>query len=129
MNNDTIQQRLLRSTNPVGIAFSLWKITKRLNQPQQQHAPITKTDGDWSRSDSQKAETFAQHLAEVFAPFRDQLDNMRLLEYLECPVPTNLPIAHLSPREVKTTIFTKLNYNPNKSPGYDVITGKILKNS
>ena len=29
------------------------------------------------------------------------------------------------PRQVKTTIFTKLN--PNKSPGYDLITDKILK--
>ena len=37
----------------------------------------------------------------------------------------NLPIAHVSPREVKTTIFTKPN--PNKSPDYDLITGKILK--
>ena len=36
----------------------------------------------------------------------------------------NLPIA-VSPREVKTIIFVKLN--PNKSPGYDLITRKMLK--
>ena len=50
---------------------------------------------------------------------------MELLEYLECPLPMYLPIAHVSPREVKTTIFTKINCN--KSPGYDLMTGKILK--
>ena len=61
----------------------------------------------------------------MFTPVRDQVDNMELLEYLECPLPMNLPIAHVSPREVKTTIFTKIN--PNISPGNDLITGKILK--
>ena len=68
---------------------------------------------------------FAQHLAEVFTPVRDQIDNMELLEYPECLLPMNLPIAYVSPREVKTAIFSKLN--ANKSPGYDLITGKILK--
>ena len=47
------------------------------------------------------------------------------MEYLECPLPMNLSIARVSPREVKPTIFTKLN--PNKSSGLDLITGKILK--
>ena len=50
---------------------------------------------------------------------------MELLEYLNRPLPMNLPIAHVSPREVKTKIFTKLN--PNKSPGYNLIIRKLLK--
>ena len=37
----------------------------------------------------------------------------------------NLPIVLVSPREVETIIFTKLN--PNKFLGYDLITSKILK--
>ena len=124
-NNDNFQQRLLKLTNTVGTDFSLWEITKWLNQPRQRHPPIKKIDGDWTRSDAQKAEMFAQHLAEVFTPVQDQVDNMELLEYLECLLPMNLPIAHVPPREVKTTIFTK--FNPNKSHVYDLITGKILK--
>ena len=76
-----------------------------------------------ARSEAQKAETFIQLFAEV--PVRDQVDNMELA-YLECLLPMNLPIARVSSREVKTTIFIKLN--PNKSFGYDLInTGKILK--
>ena len=64
----------------------------------QQHPPIKKTDGDWNRSEAQKARTFAQHLAKVFTPVQDQVDNMELLEYLACPVPMNLPISHVAPR-------------------------------
>ena len=61
----------------------------------------------------------------LFTPVRNQVDNMELLEYLECHLPMNLPIAHVSLRKVKKSTFTKLN--PNKSPGYDLIAGKILK--
>ena len=94
-NNDTIHQRLLKLTNTVNTDFFLWKITKRLNQPQH-HPLIKKTDGDWARNDAQKAEKFAQHLAEVFTPVWDQVDNMGLLEYLECPLPMNSQKKRLS---------------------------------
>jgi hypothetical protein len=47
-----------------------------------------------------------------------------LLQLLETPSQLELPIPHLTRTEIHTAI---LGLNPKKSPGYDLITSKILQ--
>ena len=62
-------QNYLRSLNMSATSnYSLWKATKKFKCPQQQFLPIKKQDGNWARSDQEKAETFASHLTKVFTP-------------------------------------------------------------
>jgi hypothetical protein len=47
-----------------------------------------------------------------------------ILQFLETPYQLEPPIPHLT----RTDIQTAINHlNPKKSPGYDLITGKIIK--
>jgi hypothetical protein len=48
--------------------YSLWKAVKYLKRPITQVPPIRKADGQWTRSNSDKAETFAEHLESRFLP-------------------------------------------------------------
>lgn len=48
--------------------YTLWKATKKLKQPQQTSLPIKKQNGNWVRTDQEKADTFAEHLIKVFTP-------------------------------------------------------------
>lgn len=45
---------------------TLWKATKGFKRPRPVISPLRNSDGSWARSDSEKAQLFAQHLAEVF---------------------------------------------------------------
>jgi len=48
--------------------YSLWKATRKLKQPKIVSPPLRNEDGNWDRSDKEKAETFANHLQRVFLP-------------------------------------------------------------
>lgn len=48
--------------------YSLWKATKKLKNTVAHSAPIRKTDGTWAKSNKEKAEVFAEHLANIFQP-------------------------------------------------------------
>lgn len=101
--------------------YSLWKATKRIKTPIAQIPPIRKEDGSWARSNKQKAEVFADYLTHVFQP--NQIQSDTILETVE-----NLSsedIVFVTPEEVRNEIRT--NLNPRKAPGFDLITGEILK--
>lgn len=107
--------------------YSLWKITKKLKRPQRAIPPIRKGNGDWARSDLEKAELFASHLANVFTPNPSSTVNSNdneINEFLSVPLQMCLPIPSFSPNDVKKAIETELH--PKKCPGYDLITAKIL---
>ena len=53
----------------------MWKATSRLKQPKQQVPPLRKKNGKWAHSDEDKATEFANHLSEVFQPFKSVLDS------------------------------------------------------
>lgn len=106
--------------------YSLWKATKRLKQPQQTIPPIRRNDGSWAKSDSEKAEVFVEHLGKVFQPDeaisateRDEIQNL-----LDVPLQLSLPIKYFSVNEVRKMIE---GLKDKKSPGYDLITGRVLK--
>lgn len=101
--------------------YSLWKATRKLKRPNTQIPPIRKVDGTWARDNKQKAETFADHLAEIFKPndihsdaFIEEVENLEENE-----------IELVTPKEVTNEI--KTNLNPKKAPGFDLISGEILK--
>jgi len=59
-------QRCISELRPSAETNSLWKAIKRLKCPQTQLPPIRKQDERWTRSDEEKAETFAAHLSKLF---------------------------------------------------------------
>jgi len=77
--------------------------------------------------DKQKATAFAEHLASVFQPFPSQLSVMAeetINNDLNAPHQMALPMKEIRINEVK---HIQYKINQKKSPGYDLITGKILK--
>jgi hypothetical protein len=78
-----------------------------------------------AKSDSEEATMFAEHLEQVFTPISNINPNDSEIEiFLEIPCQMSLPIKPFSPREVLQEIK---NINPYKAPGYELITGKILR--
>ena len=78
-------------------------------------------DGSWSRNNEQKALRFAEHLENIFQP--NPTENNEVLSDVTQQDSVEIPLT--SPAEVKREI--KMNINPKKSPGFDLITGQILK--
>ncbi|PNF35987.1 hypothetical protein B7P43_G02293 [Cryptotermes secundus] len=86
---------------------------------------IKETD-DWAKSDLEKAENFAEYLSLVFTP-HDSINHhndKEIEKSLDTPCQMSLPIKAFSPTEVKQQIK---KVNQCKAPGYDIITGKILR--
>lgn len=107
--------------------YSLWKATKYLKNATKYLPPIKKEDGTWAKSNEDKAQAFSKHFSSVFQPYvaDPQIDEQEIFEYLESPQQMSPPIVPFTPSEVKKCINNELN--PKKSPGYDLITGKVLQ--
>ena len=104
--------------------YSLWKATKNLDKPRQAYTPIKSL---LARTDTEKAEVFAAHLATVFKPndLNDDLNNESDLDrILNEDLQMCLPIRLTSPSEIAREIKS---LDPKKAPGFDLITPKILK--
>lgn len=118
---ESISSYLSELTNDCSTDYSLWKATKRLKRPVMQIPPIKKDDGTWARSSEQKAECFASHLETIFQPHNLQEEE----ELLEETIPQDELVPSVSLKEVIKEI--KHNINPKKAPGFDLITGEILR--
>lgn len=106
--------------------YSLWKATKHItNRPQSNLPPILKQDGSWAKSNLEKSEVFGTHFESVFKPHNDDNPSDQVLEYLDSPLQMTLPVKPFSPSEIRNTIGKDLK--EKKSPGHDLITGKLLK--
>jgi hypothetical protein len=107
--------------------YSLWKATKRLKRVTTPSLPLRTPQGTWARSNLEKAQAFADHLASVFQPHPpgpDPAADEPLHQLLETPYQLDLPIPRLTRTEIQTAI---LSLHPKKSPGYDLITSQILQ--
>jgi hypothetical protein len=102
---------------------SLWRATKKFKRPTSTVSPLRQEDGNWARSNSEKAQVFAGHLGRTFAPLNNQ-DDEEISSYLDAPCQLLPPIRSITPAQVTEQI--KLT-NPHKAPGYNLITGEILK--
>ena len=101
--------------------YSLWKATKKIKRPVTQIPPIQLTDGSWARTYKEKADLFAEYLADTFKP-NDIVSDIDVEDFTNLD---NDDIPFVSPKEVANEI--EKNINPKKAPGYDLITGEILK--
>ncbi|GBP27274.1 Probable RNA-directed DNA polymerase from transposon X-element [Eumeta japonica] len=97
---------------------------KSLPQPQQCSPPI-RSGSTWARTDQEKSEAFAIHLSSVFKPNdADTPEDPEIEAILKQDLQMCLPLRHTTPKEL-TKIISKMN--PNKSPGFDLITPRLLK--
>lgn len=126
-NNNNTQENLSRLTPTTATDYSLWKTTKYLKRSTQRVPPIRKHDNTWARSDKEKCETFANHLTKVFQPFDIESvanEEEEIQDFLDSPEQLSLLMKNISINEIKETIK---QLHSKKSPGHDLITGKILK--
>ncbi|EDX18497.1 GD15515 [Drosophila simulans] len=47
---------------------NLWNVTKRIKRPLKRIPPIRRQDNSWCRTETERANAFAEHLEEVFTP-------------------------------------------------------------
>ena len=126
--NQSIREYLSRLSPTENTDYSLWKATKKLKQPQHHIPPIRKSDGHWARNNEEKAEVFADYFEKVFQPYPSEItdeDNNNIQSQLESPLQMNHSITKFSIFEIKSVIQRELN--PKKTPGYDLITGKVFQ--
>jgi hypothetical protein len=102
-------------------------VAKKIKQVKKPSPPLRTSQGTWARSNVKKAHAFAKHLASVFQlhPLENQPEEEEaLMQLLETHYQQEPPINRLKRAEVQEVINS---LNPKKSSGYDLITGKILK--
>ena len=114
----------LTATNSTN--YSLWKSVKSISQPTQRIPPLKDFKGSWAKTNSEKVQVFAEHFSKVFEPYQSQdvINDNEIEKFLHSAGQLDFPISSFTYHDVKNAI-SKLNIK--KSPGYDLITGKILK--
>lgn len=102
--------------------YSLWKAVKGTKRPKIPAPPIKINQNEWAREDKNKADVFAAHLEETFKPYDGQVvnDNNDGSELIS----DDSTLASATLRELKHEIE---DLKPKKAPGYDLITGEVLK--
>jgi hypothetical protein len=103
--------------------YTIWKATKKFKRLQISITPIRKTDRSWAEYDLEKAENIGEHLSQVFTPHNSMhhYNSGEIEKFLDTPCQT---LTAFSPREIRQVIK---KVNQHKAPGYDLITGEILK--
>lgn len=125
-DNERIQNQMARLTPHKDTNYSLWKMTKNFKRPKIHIPPIKTTNGRWARTELEKSQAYTEHLKTVFLPLPNKYPNhdKEVYEYLKTPLQMCLPLKCATPREVWEEI-AKLN--DEKTPGYDLIDAKLLK--
>ena len=107
--------------------YSLFKATKKLKHPCIPVPPIRRDDGTWAKSAVDKTKEFAKYFSQVFeghsAIHGEEL--AEIMTTLDSPNQLELPIKYFSTKEIRDTI--KKAVPCKKAPGYDHITGQLLK--
>lgn len=121
LNDNSFSSYLGKLTADESTNYSLWKATKRIKTPITQIPPIKRSDGSWARDNRSKAEVFADHLAGIFQPNETESDI--IIENGSNGYGGRIPL--ITQKEVNREI--KFNLRIGKAPGYDLLTGEILK--
>lgn len=124
-NDDSMNRYLQALTSDSSTGYSLWKTTKNLKKPIAHTPPIKISPGVWAKNNEQKAKRFAEHLEAIFQPNEGESDVIPSLNE-NILLEEEEHIKLVTPREVVSEI--KRNISPRKSPGYDLISGEILRN-
>lgn len=125
-NNERFQHFTSNLTPSEDTNYSLWKITRSFNRPRRPIPPLMLSNGSWAKDNKEKAEAFAEHLCKVFKPNdAPRPQNPEIQQILESPTQLSLPIKPFTPSEISK--FIKSEIKSFKAPGYELITGQILK--
>lgn len=73
----------------------------------------------------EKAETFAKHLSNAFVLHPPFMTTKKIYQFLNALLQMSKPITAFSLKEILQVIHKQVN--PKKAPGFDHITGRILK--
>lgn len=122
VKNETIGKFLSTLTATKDTDYSLWKAAKGIKRPKMQIPPIKTNDGKWARSAKEKADIFAAHLEETFQPLCRQTACENV-----CNIARRNDTLDIKPvimKELRTEIK---NLKAAKAPGYDLITGQVIK--
>ena len=103
--------------------YSLWKATKSIKRPILHAPPLKDTQGKWAKDNQSKADLFADYLASIFTsnpadPNEQILESVSLKDH-------EIKIPLTSVKEIQKIIKSEIS--SKKAPGYDLITGQILK--
>lgn len=102
--------------------YSLWKATKQHEQPTTHIPPIRRADNTWARSAQEKADIFAHHLKNTFMPLPRQTSQENTAQI------NKIDEQHITPITYNELVHViKYDLSPKKAPGYDLITGKLIK--
>lgn len=121
--NKSINSYLQSLTYHKDSDYSLWKATKYLKRPVTHIPPIRTNNGRLAKTKEEKAESFADHLERTFQPNLTTPNQDILTEKHTTILRQEIPLTNA--KEVKQEI--KNHVVLKKSPGYDLITGEILK--
>ena len=99
--------------------YSLWKSTKYLKRPTNHIPPIRCSNGQWAKSNEEKATVFADHLANTFKPNDAICD-----ELLNLNENARSMIPPIKMHELKYEIR---RLKDKKAQGFDLITEEVLK--
>ena len=125
LKNKSLDCYLKTLTNTRNTNYSLWRATKRLKRPIMHIPPIRNANGKWIKNNEDKAKLFAEHLENIFQPNENNSNKtFDMLIQKECQVSEKIRLTSL--KEVTKEI--KDNFKLKKTPGYDLITGEILRN-
>ena len=100
---------------------------KKIKRPKQFVPPIKRNNGSWARTDEEKAITFAEYLQLVFEPPPRRItleEEEEILNNIQTSEQEEYPIDKVKNKEVIKIIKS---LKTKKSPGYDGIDGKLLK--
>jgi hypothetical protein len=122
-----IQSYLASLTATNATDYSFRKATKRLKQSQPTVPSLRTVGGEWAKSDMQKANLLAKHFEAVFQPYTSEMPAAEDHQILHALASPGLPPTTVTPFKI-TEVRNALNkLRPTKSPGYDLITGKVLQ--
>jgi hypothetical protein len=125
-NNNAYFQAFLQDLSPTASTdYSLWKVVKRTKETTNSFLLLKTSRGTWVRTNTEKAQTFAEHLESVLQPHPSRNDHEEhLILQLEIPHQLEPPPRRFRRSEVQAVIN---NFKAKRSPGYDLIVGKILQ--
>jgi hypothetical protein len=98
-----------------------------MKRPQTSIPTLRTKRGEWAKSVAQKANVLADLFANVFKPYTSEMpeeQEREILRALGTPGRLETPVKKFKVTEVRSAIQQLLS---RKAPGYDLITGKILK--
>lgn len=120
-NENSLKTHLSNLSAEKETQYSLWKATKKSKNKVAHSAPIKKPDGTWAKSDKEKTEIFAEHLAGIFQPNIGVSDID--VDNINNNYENSIPLVRRKEllKEIKSL---KLK----KAPGFDLINAHVLKN-